>query len=89
MQVEYLGTPCRVFSFMSGEYIPLDPRDGKEKYVMGTSSAHTRNAHIIFFDPDTLEAEDIEIPGDIGIWTMLYLPDYAGPAGRHGENSGV
>ena len=76
MIVQNLGTPCRNFSFMSAEYIPTDPKDGKEKYVMGTQSAHTLNAHIILIAPDTLEVEDIETPGDINIWAMMYLPEY-------------
>lgn len=88
MQVEYLGSPCKTFAFRCGEYIPADPKDGHEKYVMGTSGAHTKNVHIFFFDPDTLEAEDIETPGDIGIWALLYLPEYerllVGTSGYYG-----
>lgn len=76
MKVEELGVPCRVFSFMSAEYIPQDPKDGKEKYVMGTQCAHTHSAHIVIFDPDSLATESIETPGDINIWALLYLPEY-------------
>ena len=88
VNVEYLGDPCRGYAFMSGEYMSLDPKDGHEKYVMGTSSAHSQNARIVLFDPVTLKSEDIEIPSDIGIWAMLYLPDYerlvVGTSGYYG-----
>ena len=76
IQSEYLGRPCKNFSFMSDTYISSDPRDGKEKYVLATGSAHTCNAHIIIIDTEDLTAEDIEIPGDIGVWAMMYLPEY-------------
>ena len=88
MLVESLGSPCRNFSFMSSEYIPADPKDGKEKYVLGTQCAHSLSVHVILIDPDTLEAEDIETPGDINIWAMMYLPEYerlvVGTAGYYG-----
>jgi len=74
--VEYLGTPCRAFAFMSGEHIPVDPWDGREKYVMGTNSASTAKGCVVFFDPDTLTAESIEVPDDTGLRAMMYLPEY-------------
>ena len=76
MKVEYLESPCRAFVFMSSEHIPTDPRDGKEKYVLGATSAANHKGHIVLIDPDTLEAEDITIPEGTGLWALLYLPEY-------------
>ena len=76
MKVEWLGTPCRNFTFMCGEYIFDDPLDGGEKYAISASSARSHNGHVYLFDPNTLETEDLEVPGGTGSWGVLYLPEY-------------
>ena len=76
MQMEYLGKPCRRYVFLSAEYIPCDPRDGKEKYVLGTQGSFTRPPHVVIVDPETMQVEDYEVPTDTAVWAMVYLPEY-------------
>ena len=76
MKVKYLCNPSRVLAVVCAEYLAADPKDGKEKYMLGACTAHTLNAHLMLLDPETMEVEDIETPGGIDIWGLLYLPDY-------------
>ena len=88
MKVDFLGTPCRVFAFMGAEYIPADPKDGKEKYAIGSCSGGNDKMQIVLFDPETMRGESLEVTGDSGVYALLYLPDYerllVGTVGSYG-----
>lgn len=87
MSYENLGKPCRNFCFFASELIDCDPKDGHEKYVLSTFVAGGVG-HVIFIDTQTLEGEDIELPGDEGSWALMYLKDHGkllvGTCGRYG-----
>ena len=70
MQIQNHGTPCRNFAIMSSEYIPCDPYDGREKFLMAS------NGHVVFIDTQTLEGEDVVMPCPGTPWDMLFLPEY-------------
>ena len=90
MKVEWLGTPCRNFAFTCGEYIFDDPADGGEKYAISASSVRSKKGHVYLFDPNTLEIEDMELPGGTGSWGMIYLPEYGRlVVGNCGQPAGV
>lgn len=73
--VEYLGQPCRNFGIRDCGYIPCDPYDGHEKYVLSSTGTQNLSGHIIFIDTQTLEGEDFLMPGDVSCYAMSFLPE--------------
>ena len=70
MQIQNHGTPCRNFAFMSSEYIPCDPYDGREKYLMASTG------NLVILDTKTLQGEKLELPCPGTPWDVMFLEEY-------------
>jgi len=75
MSYEAMGKPCRNWCFFESEYIPCDPRDGKEKIALSSCVAGGKG-RIVIMDPLGGTGEYYDLPDEIAAWGMIYLPDY-------------
>lgn len=64
-----VSEPCRNFNIL-GSLVLIDPKDGKEKFVLSNFAAGALG-NLIFIDTETGEGESVKLPGDNGAWALL------------------
>ncbi len=70
-----LASPCRNFCILGADVIPIDPRDGTEKYAITTYVAGGIGK-LILIDTHSFTSECYDFPSDEGAWAVMYLKDF-------------
>lgn len=75
MKAKYLSQPCRNYCILQSMHLPIDPKDGREKYILSTFAAGG-TGRIILIDAETEESETLELRGDEGAYGLYFMEDY-------------